>query len=115
MIASEIIQFIDTVIHSLQHPFFMVVGGLIFWFALVWSKGMDARKAKGVKFWADQKDEIVVAFIGGLLFLVWDDEILSLFSEVDGDDIELEPYYYLIVAPAIDWIYWASKKIIIKK
>jgi len=111
MSAGDFISTVDSVITSLQHPFFMMIGGLVFWFALVWSKQMEERRAKGVSFFGDQKDEIVVAFIGGLLFIVWDDEILSLFGSVEDKQIELEPYYYLIIAPAIDWIYWTYKKI----
>ena len=104
---------IDGIIASLAHPFFMVMFGLLFWFALIWSLDMEHRKKLGVTFWGDQKDEIVVALIGGLIFLIWDDEIIQ--GYYDWKDIigepELKPYFYLLVAPAIDRIYWALRKL----
>lgn len=109
---AQVSQVLDNAILSLQHPFFMVVFGLMFWFAIIWSLDMAKRKKLGLTFWEDQKDEIVVAFIGGLMFLIWDDEIIQGYNdwqEVSGPP-ELKPYYYLLVAPAIDRIYWAIRK-----
>ena len=103
---------IDTFINSIQHPFFMVIMGLTFWFALIWSLDMKKRKAEGITFWEDQKDEVVVAFIGALIFLIWDDEIIQGYYDWKGikGHPELKPYYYLIIAPVIDRIYWTVKK-----
>ena len=102
---------IDTWLTFLNHPFFAVVMGIVFWFTLVWSIGRDERKTKGLIFWGDQKDEVVVAIIGGLLFLVWDDEIMQgLYDKGIVDTLEIKTYYYLIVAPFIDRVYWLFKK-----
>ena len=104
---------IDTFIDSIQHPFFMLWAGLLFWFALIWSLDMEHRKKAGVTFWEDQKDEFVVTLIGGLMFLIWDDEILQAYydyRDMTGHP-ELKPYYYLMIAPAVDRIYWALRKL----
>ena len=109
---NQVSQVLDKAILSLQHPFFMVVFGLMFWFAIIWSLEMAHRKKEGISFWEDQKDEIVVAFIGGLMFLIWDDEIIQGYYDwqnISGEP-ELKPYFYLLVAPAIDRIYWAIRK-----
>ena len=104
---------IDSVINSIQHPFFMLLAGLIFWFAMVWSLEMDKRKKKKLTFWADQKDEVVVALIGGFMFLIWDDEILQAYYDWQGieGEPELRPYFYLLIAPVIDRMYWAVQKL----
>jgi len=104
---------IDTFINSIQHPFFMLWGGLLFWFALIWSLDMEHRKKKGITFWDDQKDEVVVALIGGLMFLIWDDEVIQAYYDWQGisGEPELKPYYYLLIAPAIDRLYWALRKL----
>jgi hypothetical protein len=104
---------IDVIIESMSHPFFMVIFGLVFWFALIWSLDMEKRKKKGITFWADQKDEVVVAFIGGLMFLIWDDEIIQGYYDWKGitGEPELKAYFYLIIAPAIDRVYWALRKL----
>ena len=108
----EVANNIDVIIASIQHPFFMVLFGLLFWFTLIWSLDMQHRKKLKISFWADQKDEVIVAIIGGLMFLIWDDEIIQAYH--DYRDIEgvaeLKPYYYLLVAPVIDRIYWAVQK-----
>jgi hypothetical protein len=108
----EVARTIDVVIASIQHPFFMVLFGLLFWFTLIWSLEMKKRKKLNLTFWGDQKDEIAVAIIGGLMFLVFDDEILQAFydyKEIEGSP-ELKPYYYLLVAPVIDRLYWVVQK-----
>ncbi len=104
---------IDHIISALSHPFFMVVFGLTFWFAFIWSIDMEHRKKLKIGFWQDQKDEIIVCLIGGLLFLIWDDEILQAYNDWTGkhEDTEFKSYYYLIVAPAIDRLYWIIKRV----
>jgi hypothetical protein len=109
----DIGQAIDMILNSMAHPFFMVLFGILFWFAVIWSLDMEKRKKAGITFWEDQKDEVVVAFIGALIFLIWDDEIIQGYYDWKGisGEPELKPYYYLIVAPVIDRLYWAIKKI----
>ena len=104
---------IDEYIASMAHPFFMVMFGLLFWFTLIWSLDMEKRKKAGVKFWEDQKDEVIVSLIGGLIFLILDDEIIQAYYDWKGisGDAELKPYFYLLVAPAIDRMYWALRKL----
>ena len=73
---------------------------------------MNHRKKLKLTFWQDQKDEVIVAIIGGLMFLIWDDEIIQAYYDWKGleGNPELKPYYYLLVAPVIDRIYWAVQK-----
>lgn len=69
---------------------------------------LDAEKGSKVDFFDDQKDEMLVSLIGGLIFLVWDDETIDLVHHIfgmEGDDHELQPYYYMLVAPVIERIY----------
>ena len=104
---------LNTIINSLQHPFFMLLGGLIFWFSLKWS--WWTNDGNQTSFLKDQKDELIVSVIGGLLFLVWDDEILTGLSYVPvikeylGERIELQPFMYLLVGPAIERLYVISR------
>ncbi len=104
---------IDNIIMAFSHPFFMVLFGLAFWFTLMWSMDMEHRKKLSKTFWQDQKDEVIVALMGGLLFLIWDDEILEAYNDWTGrhGDTEFKSYYYLMVAPAIDRLYWVIKKV----
>ena len=106
---------IDGVIAQLQHPFFMMVFGILFWFTLEWSIHMNKREKLKVTFWQDQKDEITLTFLGGLMFLVWDDELLDVWDILfnNGEQVhnELQPFMYLLVGPAVERIVWAYKKL----
>ena len=123
MQVSEIGGFIDFVIQQLQHSFFMVLFGIAFWFGLEWSTHMAARRKKRVTFWQDQKDEIYVTILGGMIFLVWDDETLNAidfvkqvwFGDMLSEDwippnYELRPFMYLLVGPVVERMVWAYKK-----
>jgi len=109
----EVGSFINMVIAQLQHPFFMMVFGIAFWFTLEWSVHMKKREKLGLTFWQDQKDEITLTFLGGLMFLVWDDELLDAWDLVvnNGEEVhhELEPFMYLLVGPAVERIVWLYK------
>ena len=64
----------------LNHPFVLSTGGMIFWFTL---KFVITRKkdesVKGLRdFHKKFLDEILLAAIGSLMFIVFDDEILTL-------------------------------------
>lgn len=103
---------LDSVIELLQHEFFMVLAGLLFFFYLKYSWMRNRGKANSFKeFWNDQNDEVGTSFIGGLIFLVWDDEVLRAieitlaFFGRDGGAIEMERAFYLLVAPFIERIY----------
>lgn len=117
-------SYIDLVIDSVQHPFFMMIFGLIFWFSIVWSLDRNKLKAEGKSFWDDQKDEMIVAFIGGLIFLVWDDETLSAIEylrawaggvEMDNwkqpEDAQFPDFMYLLIGFFVDRAYWGIKKL----
>ena len=59
-------------------------------------------------FWSDQKDEMGVAIIGGLLFVVWDDEILTAYyhyKEIIVDDPVAADWMYFYVGVATENIY----------
>jgi hypothetical protein len=87
--------------------------GIVFWFAIIWSLEMEKRAKLKIGFFQDQKDEIVVTMIGGLMFLVFDDEILQAYYDWKGieGEPELKPYYYALVAPIIDRVYWIVRKL----
>ena len=115
-------ELIEAIIESLQHPFFMLVGGLVFWFTFIWSVGRDERRKKLMGFWDDQGDEVLVALVGGLVFLIWDDETLYAISYVKDVWIgstsseewqpqwhELPTFMYLLVGPGIERLYWLYK------
>jgi len=125
---NDVTIYIDNMISSLQHPFFMMTAGIVFWFSIIWSVQMSKRSIKKASFFQDQKDEIWVAFVGGLIFLVWDDEVLQAIEYVKdvwvrGEDpetwapttAELQPFMYLLVAPFIDIILNPSIKWLIHK
>ena len=108
----EVGEAIDTGINALQHPFFMVIFGILFWFTFLWSVKRNKFKEKKISFWADQKDEILVTLMFGFMFLVWDDEILQAYYDATDKEgsPELKIYYYLLVGPAVDRLYWLYKK-----
>jgi hypothetical protein len=104
---------IDTGIDSLQHPFFMVVFGISFWFLFLWSIKRNKYKEKNIDFWHDQKDELYVTLMFGFMFLVWDDEIIEAYYDATDKTgtPELKVYYYLLVGPAVDRLYWLYRKV----
>lgn len=106
-------QEIDHIIQSLQHPFFMMLGGLVGWFALVWATDMKGIKKKKIGFWADQKEEIIASLVLGLIFIVWDDEAIAFYYYYKGIEgtPEIEYYYYLIICPFIDSLIWSYQKV----
>ena len=105
-------QTIDNIIHSLQHPFFMVVFGIIAWFTFLWSLKRNRLKKENINYWSDQKDEMIVTLMFGMMFLVWDDEIIQAYYDITGREgnPELKIYYYLLVGPAVDRLYWLYMK-----
>ena len=76
---------------------------------------MKKREKLKITFWQDQKDELTLTFLGGLMFLVWDDEILDVWDILvnGGEEIhhELQPFMYLLVGPAIERLVWVYKKL----
>ncbi len=104
---------IDSGISALQHPFFMVVFGIAFWFTFLWSLKRNRLKKEKVSFWHDQKDEILVTLMFGFMFLVWDDEIIQAYYDATDREghPELKIYYYLLVGPAVDRLYWMYRKV----
>ena len=105
-------KIIDQVINSLQHPFFMVFFGTIFWFIFLWSMKRNKYREKNINFWQDQKDEMIVTLMFGFMFLVWDDEIIQAYYDLTDREgsPELKVYYYLLVGPAVDRLYWIYRK-----
>jgi hypothetical protein len=108
----EVGKVIDSGINALQHPFFMVIFGIAFWFLFLWSIKRNKMKELKINYWNDQKDEILVTLMFGFMFLVWNDEIIQAYYDAtdrEGDP-ELKIYYYLLVGPAVDRIYWLYRK-----
>jgi len=108
------VNYIDALLNSLQHPFFMTIGGMVFWFLLKWSI-LRNKKGTEYNFINDQKDEIIVTLFGCLLFLIWDDEIINAYYDVvlkqAKHEHELKPYYYLIIGFAVERLYQIYEKI----
>ena len=110
MIAAIII---DQIIEFLQHEFFMVFGGLLFYFYLKFSISKNKKQFQNFRaFWNDQNDEVGVSVIGGLMFLVWDDETMSVVNaffvwigQAPEEPLTLERYYYLLVGPIVERVY----------
>jgi hypothetical protein len=105
---NEDIHYIDSLIEYLQHPFYMMIGGLIFYFVLKFSVMRNFHMIPDQGFWSDQKDEMGVAIIGGLLFVVWDDEILTAYyhyKEIIVDDPVAADWMYFYVGVATENIY----------
>lgn len=96
---------IDQIIEHLQHPLFMLIGGVTFWFTLLWSINRNKNGKK--HFWKDQKDEIIVTIMGGLLFLVFTKTVLSAWDWIWQNEIETEfqTFFFLLVGPAVERIY----------
>lgn len=103
--SNEVKDALNQFLHALDHPFIMMVLGVAFWFTLKWSINRNKNGNKG--FWTDQKDEVIVTMFGGLLFIVFDDEIIQMyydFTNKEGSP-ELKPYFYLLVGPAVERLY----------
>jgi len=103
---------IDKILSAADHPFFMVIFGIIFWFLFLWSLKRNKLKEQNINFWHDQKDEMLVTLMFGFMFLVWDDEIIQAYYDATDKtgDPEMKIYYYLLVGPAVDRLYWLYRK-----
>lgn len=116
-------EFIDIVISYLQHPLEIMLLGLALFFALKWGVMRNNKKIPEGGFWNDQKDEIVIALIVGLLVLVLDDEAISAYYSVVepfmvntigiGEIVpeenrikEMELWMYAFIGPIAERIYW---------
>lgn len=115
---------IDYYIAQLQHPFFMTVAGVLFFFLMKYSLMVSSKKEAKVhnftEFWGDQKDEFMVTLVGAMIFLVWDDETLAMWYEfvkgyspdqVATMGLELQSGYYLLVGFAVERLYWIVQKL----
>lgn len=116
--------FLQTAQEAANHPFFMVLGGIVLYFTIKWKFWFDSMGGT-VGFWQDQKDEIFVTSLFGLAFIVWDDEMLAAYydillffnSNVDFLTFDLdkehsstfETHYYFLVGPAVDLLFEGLK------
>ncbi len=98
-------EWLDNMIQFFQHPFWMIYLGLVFWFAILWSRNRNKNGNK--HFWYDQKDEIIVSCIGGFLFLIFSMFMLQAYDHLIGnkEPTEFHEFYYLLVGPGIERIY----------
>lgn len=106
----------DIISEYLHEPFMMMFAGFFLYFLVMWKRGRNKGKwnGKGYKtFWMDQKDEMAVAFIAGLMFVVWDSQILGALDfvlkyfnlrDAEADPIIMQTFYYFLVAPAVETI-----------
>ena len=88
----------NEIFEQLQHPFFMVVGGIIFYHLTIWTFSGTSKN-----WWRQHYKSIFASFILGLLVIVWDDETAGLIQEYKAD-FTFKPYYYFMIAPAFELI-----------
>jgi hypothetical protein len=97
-----------TTTHVTQHPFVLSLGGLVFWFALKYSIAKNKKRVKNFRHYLKESaDEILVSSIGGLCFIVFDDEILLLINHYLNYDVPIEVHnaLYLLGPLGIDRLY----------
>jgi len=79
---NTLIETIEALAHQwvlfMQHSFFMMLAGVIVYFTLTWVWMSNNKKVENFKeFWIDQKGEIIMTIIVGLMVITWDDEIIN--------------------------------------
>jgi len=106
-----------------DHPFFLVIGGIVAFFAIKYSLAVSKKGTKITnfkQFRADQLDEFIVTIIISLVFVIFDDEILLLYYQfakgytplkIKGMEIEFANQYYLLFGVAVDRLYWVVSKL----
>lgn len=108
---------IDTIISYLQHPLEVMIIGLVCWFALKWSIMRAMKSVPEEGFFSDQKDEMLVCLVFGLLTLVLDDEALVayytyvepvIYGEVEKipENLTLSLHHYALIAPIVERMLW---------
>jgi len=111
---------LDAILNNLSHPFFMVIFSIALTFGVKWSVKKSKFDSK-FRFFQDQKDEMVVTLILGLMLLIWDDELITAWlfleayfkgEEYDHAPQEFHTFYYFLVGPAGDRIIWLYQKIV---
>jgi hypothetical protein len=97
---------LDIILESLNHPFIAMIFGLLFWFCAMWALYKPVRN-ENIPFLVDQKEEIALSLIGGMAFLIFDDELIEFYHWYKGDvEAELQFFYYFLVAPVVERVLW---------
>jgi hypothetical protein len=110
------IDYIDSIAH---HPFILILGGCVFYFILkyrVWW----VQKEKS--FLSDQYDDILWSLIFGMLLVIFDEEMLLVFTILSKEvfnreftsinpDEGFKDAYYLLACPAFEFILEQTKRL----
>ena len=97
----------------LHEPFIMMFAGFFLYFLIIWKRGRNKGKwnGKGNTFYQDQKDEMAVSLLAGMMFVIWDSQILGALDfslkyfnvrQQDAGPIIMETYFYFLVSPAVE-------------
>jgi len=103
----------DIISEYIHEPFIMMFAGFFLYFLVIWKRGRNRGKWNGKppSFFQDQKDEMAVAFISGLMFVVWDSQILKALDfslkylsirNEDSEPIVMQTFYYFLVSPSVE-------------
>jgi len=110
---------LDFIFQNLNHPFFMVVFSILLTFGIKWSV-KKSKFASRKEFIKDQKDEMFITLIIGLMLLIWDDELISAWIFFDAyirnqeyvyEHKEFHTFYYFLVGPAGERLIWLYQKL----
>ena len=116
----------DILSQYIHEPFMMMFAGFFLYFLIVWKRGRNAGKwnSKKPSFWQDQKDDMAVAFFAGMMFVIWDSQVLAALDFIlkylgvrpeDADPLIVHTYYYFLVSPAVELIARGIDKFTSKK
>lgn len=94
----------------LTHEYFLVFYGVVIWYVAAWSfeKNKYDRKGKDFSFrdWKRKTyDNFIVTLVVAPLVVVFDDELLALYNQLTGKDVQLGRMIYLFAGPVTDFLY----------
>lgn len=89
----------QTIVEQLQHPYYMVVAGVLLWHIFVW-----ARSKASIIWWKKNFPSIIASLLLGFTVVIWDDEWAGLVIEYHAD-FEFKPGYYLLIGPVTELVF----------
>ena len=89
----------QTILEKLQHPYYMVIAGVLLWHLFVWAKS----KASAI-WWKRNAPTILASLLLGFSTVVWDDEWAGMIQEYNAA-FHFKPYYYLLIGPATELVF----------
>lgn len=114
----ELLDYFDKIA---QHPFILVCGGCLVYFLIkyrVWWR----PKEEGLSFVQDQYDDFIWSLMFGMLFVIFDEEMLYAFVIISKEvfnreitainpDQGFQDAYYLLACPAFEFILEQTKRL----